>query len=42
MVMFITAAVTIAATRAAVRVGPLSKGPQAPEVALGLNRCPGD
>ena len=41
MAMFITAAVTIAATRAAVRVGQLSQGPQAPEGAPGLNRCPG-
>ena len=41
MVIFLTTAVAIAAKRAAGRVGQLNKGPQAPEGAPGLNRCPG-
>ena len=37
MVIFLTAAVTIFATKAAGRVGKLNQGPWAPEGAPGLN-----
>ena len=41
MVIFLTAAVTIFATKAAGRVGKLNQGPWTPEGAPGLNSFPG-